>query len=329
MTYRIAVDGYEGDTGGIVLNYDIGQPAPVNDAFAAATTLTGSSTSAGGTNVSSSVEPGEPMHAGVPPASSVWWRWTAPISGTATLGTCGSSFYPLTDVYTGTQLDALTGVVQTESYCQSGRGTVLTFPAVAQQTYRIAVAGFTGESGAIELQLGVVAPPPPPPPPPLPPPPVAAATTTAAAPAARMPGEGQRHRRDGRQRHAHRHGGADVIFGRAGNDVLRGAGGGDCLYGDAGADRLSGDAGADRAFGGQGADRLDGGAGNDRLSGQAGDDVLSGGAGVDRISGGAGADRISARDGRRDTITCGAGRDRVTADRRDRVARDCERVARR
>ena len=63
-----------------------------------------------------SVEPGEPMHAGAQPASSVWWRWTAPISGTATLGTCGSSFYPLTDVYTGTQLSALREVRPHETH---------------------------------------------------------------------------------------------------------------------------------------------------------------------------------------------------------------------
>jgi dipeptidyl aminopeptidase/acylaminoacyl peptidase len=42
-----------------------------------------------------------------------------------------------------------------------------------------------------------------------------------------------------------------------------------------------------------------------------------------------GADTVLARDGRRQSIHCGSGRDRVVADRRDRVAPDCERVRRR
>ena len=33
-------------------------------------------------------------------------------------------------------------------------------------------------------------------------------------------------------------------------------------------------------------------------------------------------------DGRRDRVRCGPGRDRVVADRKDRVAGDCERLSR-
>ena len=43
----------------------------------------------------------------------------------------------------------------------------------------------------------------------------------------------------------------------------------------------------------------------------------------------AGNDVIRAHDGRREVIDCGPGRDRVIADRRDQVARNCERVLRR
>jgi hypothetical protein len=89
--------------------------------------------------------------------------------------------------------------------------------------------------------------------------------------------------------------GTDIFIGRGGPDVLRGMGGRDCLYG---------------------------GAGADRLVGGRGDDVLSGGVGNDVID---------ARDGRRwrDRVRCGPGsRDRALVDRRDIVARDCERVIR-
>jgi Ca2+-binding RTX toxin-like protein len=68
--------------------------------------------------------------------------------------------------------------------------------------------------------------------------------------------------------------------------------------------------------------------GDDDLGGGRGDDVLVGGAGRDLLAAGAGRDLIRARDGRRDRIRCGAGFDRVRADRRDRVAGDCERVSR-
>jgi hypothetical protein len=129
---------------------------------------------------------------------------------------------------------------------------------------------------------------------------------------------------------------ADVIFGRAGNDALRGLAGDDCLYGEAGNDRLRGGSGADRLLGGPGADRLEGDSGNDRMTGAAGNDRLTDRSGRDTFSGGTGNDSIDARDtslaGRRvrDTVRCGTGtRDVVLADRRDLVARDCERVRRR
>ena len=76
-------------------------------------------------------------------------------------------------------------------------------------------------------------------------------------------------------------------------------------------------------------DRISGGDGTDRIFGVGGSDRISGGRGRDNISAGSGNDRIAVRDGQRDTVRCGRGRDRVTADRQDQVARDCERVSRR
>jgi hypothetical protein len=51
------------------------------------------------------------------------------------------------------------------------------------------------------------------------------------------------------------------------------------------------------------------------------------GHGGDVISAGAGADRVHARNGKRDTISCGPGRDVVWADRSDRLT-GCEVVYR-
>jgi hypothetical protein len=99
--------------------------------------------------------------------------------------------------------------------------------------------------------------------------------------------------------------------------------------GTARADTLRGTALGDLLRGLGGNDRLYGGAGNDRLYGGAGNDRLDGGTGRDLLEGGSGNDTFVARDRARDTIRCGLGRDTVTADRIDRVARDCERVTRR
>jgi Ca2+-binding RTX toxin-like protein len=93
----------------------------------------------------------------------------------------------------------------------------------------------------------------------------------------------------------------NVLIGGGGRDTLRGLGGGDTLQG------------------GEGADTLDGGLGSD---------TLVGGPGLDSFAGGEGSDRVDARDGRRDGVECGSGTDSVAADRRDRVARDCEHTRR-
>ncbi len=74
---------------------------------------------------------------------------------------------------------------------------------------------------------------------------------------------------------------------------------------------------------------LTGSDGDDKLRGQRGNDKLTGGSGRDLIEAGGGKDNVRARDGERDRINCGSGRDKVTADRLDKIAKNCERVTRR
>lgn len=93
-------------------------------------------------------------------------------------------------------------------------------------------------------------------------------------------------------------------------------------------DEIEGQAGDDEIDGEAGDDELCGRSGDDDINGGAGDDDISGGRGHDRISGGRGNDHIFVRDGERDRVTCGPGRDTVRADKRDAVAKDCEKVAR-
>jgi hypothetical protein len=119
--------------------------------------------------------------------------------------------------------------------------------------------------------------------------------------------------------------GPDSISGLGGADSANGAGGNDCVGGGAGKDRLKGAGGKDQLRGEAGKDNLKGGGGKDRLSGAGGKDKLSGGGGKDRLKGGPGKDRLKPGAGK-DKVNCGGGRDKVTAQVKDRVSRNCERV---
>ena len=122
--------------------------------------------------------------------------------------------------------------------------------------------------------------------------------------------------------------GRDRIRGGPGNDRITAGAGNDRALGNAGNDSLPGGPGRDRISGGTGGDVISGGGSSDRIAGDRGNERINGNTGRDRLSGNAGNDRIRARDRQRDQISCGSGRDTVTADRSDRVARNCERVRR-
>ncbi|MGI8805732.1 MAG: CehA/McbA family metallohydrolase [Thermoleophilaceae bacterium] len=109
------------------------------------------------------------------------------------------------------------------------------------------------------------------------------------------------------------------IRGTNGADEITGTSRGDDIRAKRGADEVRALAGRDCVRGGRGADEVRGGRGRD---------LLRGSRGRDDVRAGAGNDRIRSRDGKRDLVGCGRGRDRVAADRRDRVRRSCERVAR-
>jgi hypothetical protein len=74
---------------------------------------------------------------------------------------------------------------------------------------------------------------------------------------------------------------------------------------------------------------IDGTGFRDLICGRQGDDRIRPHEGKDVVRAGRGADVVFAVDGKVDRISCGAGRDTVLADRRDHVARDCERIRRR
>jgi hypothetical protein len=123
----------------------------VNDNFSAASAVTGSSWTSSGSNVDATSESGEPAHAGQTTAKSVWFSWTAPSSGSATIGTAGSAFDTVLAVYTGSSVGALTAVASNDDRTTGVTDSQVTFQAVAGTIYRIAVDGKSGASGSLTI----------------------------------------------------------------------------------------------------------------------------------------------------------------------------------
>ena len=156
-TYYISVNGNADtgppyDSGNYVLNWNE-QAAPPNDYFTNAFVITGYSGSTNGTTVGATLENCEPsfIMTGnsltniVDLDDSVWFAWTAPVSGTAEFDTIGSAFNTVLAVYTTTNglcdpnltyiagNDDITNGVQTNSQ--------VFFQAVGGTTYYISVNG--------------------------------------------------------------------------------------------------------------------------------------------------------------------------------------------
>ena len=150
QAYHVAVDGYGGATGAIVLNW---QSASGNgaDAFRSRGALTGASGRRDGSNVGAGIESGEPNHAGNSGGASVWWTWTAPATGEVTFDTRGSTFDTLLAVYTGSSLNRLTPVASNDDAGSGGRQSEVSFRAQQGRTYHVVVDGYGGATGAVVL----------------------------------------------------------------------------------------------------------------------------------------------------------------------------------
>ncbi|HST26338.1 MAG TPA: metallophosphoesterase, partial [Gaiellaceae bacterium] len=151
-TYQIAVDGYNKAMGSVTLHWS--QTSPANDLFANSQSIAGTSGTINGSNVFATKEPGEPNHAGNAGGASIWYAWTAPASGSATVDTTGSSFDTLLGVYTGSAVNALTSIASNDNN-GSSQTSLVTFSAVAGTTYEIAVDGSNGASGSVTLDWSV------------------------------------------------------------------------------------------------------------------------------------------------------------------------------
>jgi len=125
---------------------------PINDNFANAQTISGCTGSMSGTNTAATKEAGEPNHSpdGSTTSRSIWYRWTAPVSSSVTITTSGSSIDTVLGVYTGDAVNALTPIAKGDDTGNSLHSSV-TFTAVADTVYQIAVDGYGDAAGQITL----------------------------------------------------------------------------------------------------------------------------------------------------------------------------------
>ena len=129
---------------------------PGNDRPASATRLSGYSGTAVATNVGATIDNGERTPVAKPGGRSVWFSWTAPVSGPVTFDTCGSDTDTLLGVYTGspTSVTSLVAAGESDDDPQLGQQSRVTFNAVAGTTYLIDVDGQNGDQGKIALRWG-------------------------------------------------------------------------------------------------------------------------------------------------------------------------------
>lgn len=155
VSYRIVIDGLQGESGNASLS--LGQSV-ANDDFENAIEIGGINFRTMSENIAATRQEGEPEHIERAVGSkSVWWKWTAPLSGNVTISTSASnSFDTILAVYTGESLEGLQLVSSNDDDERTGVWTsVLTFYAQEGAEYKIAVDGWNGSFGQIALTVAM------------------------------------------------------------------------------------------------------------------------------------------------------------------------------
>jgi hypothetical protein len=136
---------------------------PFNDTFSNRIPLVGSVITVSGSVRGASKEPGEPSHGANDGGRSVWWNWTAPVSGPVEIHTFGSSYDTTLAVYTGDALGLLALVAENDDLLAGKvNASRVVFHAVQGTEYRIAVDGYKTNSTSGNVVLNVRQPPEPP-----------------------------------------------------------------------------------------------------------------------------------------------------------------------
>ena len=142
-TYQIAFDGNLGTTGDIPFYLALTKPA-ANDNFGHRILLHGIYAVATSYNAGATHQAGEPVFSDST-GKTVWWSWTAPVSGTVSIDLSSSDYSFPVAIFTGATLGKLQMIAE-----NSGG---VSFGAVTGRTYQIAVSDSGGLTGAIDLKL--------------------------------------------------------------------------------------------------------------------------------------------------------------------------------
>lgn len=147
-----------GTVGSITLAASVGVSAPpsANDNFASAFPLSSVATTTSYNSVGASKEVNEPNHAGNGGGASLWWSWTAPVSGTARIRTQNADYDTMLAVYTGTTVSGLTSVAANDDIGGGNLESQVEIAVTAGTIYRIAVDGYGGAAGTGQLAISMI-----------------------------------------------------------------------------------------------------------------------------------------------------------------------------
>ena len=150
--YWISVGGFESATGAISLWWYMDLPAPTNDAFADAEVLHGITGMATGHNVNATSSTGELLYDECESASTVWYRWTAPVTGTVRFDTFESDFDTVLGVLADNGNGTQSRVAVNDDADDDTLTSFVSFDATAGRQYWISVGGWRSGSGVILLK---------------------------------------------------------------------------------------------------------------------------------------------------------------------------------
>ncbi|HET6398846.1 MAG TPA: S8 family serine peptidase, partial [Candidatus Thermoplasmatota archaeon] len=149
--YYFQLGGYSGATGSLTFRLQCAScGGPANDNFDRATTVDGIPYGQRQSTAGATLQSGEPQPCGAI-GSTVWFRWTPSVSGTATVETFTSDYDTVLAAYTGSW-GSLTNLACNDD----DSGTLqsrIQFAVVAGQTYHIQAGGYNGATGTLQLTI--------------------------------------------------------------------------------------------------------------------------------------------------------------------------------
>jgi hypothetical protein len=129
---------------------------PANDNFASAITIGSTPYTDSKSTVEATDQSGEPAASGTCNGSyGIWYRYTAPSTGSVVASTTGSSFDTVLSVFTGSTVSTLFTHACNDDY--GSLQSRMPFSVVAGTTYYIRVNGYSGGRGSVQFQLSSVA----------------------------------------------------------------------------------------------------------------------------------------------------------------------------